>query len=223
MTVSLGRSSAECEMHGKQSHIVPSDPLTGRPHSKNHSTEAGALSPDDLTRLRRILCEHISRYPLMEIRDLYKLIHQGAMGSEHAVSNVEAARSWLMEELSQLADGPADPAVDRISADGQIVRVHLRPFMRSGGDPNLLLAAFVRTANEFPGSTERLQKSWFLAEEMADAKEAPFARSDMQAFFERMQWHGYSAAHHSSAYQQAYRPAYRVVLRRYLSEMGMTE
>jgi len=176
------------------------------------------MTSNDLTRLRRIFCDHVCRYPLMQVEDLYKLIHQGAMGSEHAVSDVAAARSWLMEELSQLAEGPEEPAIDDISADGQIVRVHLRPFARSGGDPDLLLAAFLRTANEFRGSTERLQQCWSLAEEMADAGELPFQRDAMRAFFESVQEHSYPAAHHSSAYQQAYRPAYRVVLRRYWCE-----
>ena len=34
-----------------------------------------------------VLPAHFSRYPAMKIQDIYKLIHQAALGSEHAVSN----------------------------------------------------------------------------------------------------------------------------------------
>ena len=36
---------------------------------------------------KQILAAHVKRYPRLEIQDLYKLVYQGAMGSEHAVSD----------------------------------------------------------------------------------------------------------------------------------------
>lgn len=63
----------------------------------------------------------------------------------------------------QLGDEDAEPAIDRISADGQIVRVHLRPFLTENGDPEALLTAFVRTANEFHGDEQVLKNYWGIA------------------------------------------------------------
>ncbi|MDW8226743.1 MAG: hypothetical protein RMJ60_02985 [Anaerolineales bacterium] len=50
-----------------------------------------------------VLLSHFARYPAMGLADLYKLIHQAALGSEHAIRNPEAARRWLNEELASLA------------------------------------------------------------------------------------------------------------------------
>jgi len=165
---------------------------------------------------RRILANQLSRHPRMEIQDLYKLIHQAALGSEHAVRDVDAARSWLEQELSQLAKGPDEPVVDAISPDGRIVRVNLRPYLVSGGDPSLLLDAFIETANVYPGTEHRLRRYWSYAERMMTAGELPFAQIKARTFFETMQAEGFPAAHHSSGYGEAYHPAYRVVAREFL-------
>jgi hypothetical protein len=37
--------------------------------------------------MRDILIEHARRYPCWELDDVYKLIHQGAMGSKHEVAS----------------------------------------------------------------------------------------------------------------------------------------
>ncbi|MEW6406349.1 MAG: hypothetical protein AB1649_31585, partial [Chloroflexota bacterium] len=110
-----------------------------------------------------VLRAHFERYPSMQIQDVYKLIHQAAMGSEHALSNVEGARAWMEGELAEMGAGPDEPVIDPISEDGQIVRVHLRPFVAQDGDPEILLGAFVRTANEFRGNIQVLQDYWKIA------------------------------------------------------------
>jgi hypothetical protein len=89
--------------------------------------------------------------------DLYKLIYQAAMGPEHAVSDEAGARKWLLEEIRNLGSGPEEPLVDSISPDGGVVRVHLRPFVRAKADVEQLLDAFLYTAHEFHGSTQRLE------------------------------------------------------------------
>jgi hypothetical protein len=82
-----------------------------------------------------VLHAHIARYPAMQIQDIYKLVHQAAMGSEHAISSARGPRMWLERELAEMGSGPEETLIDPISGDGQIVRVHLRPFLARGGDP----------------------------------------------------------------------------------------
>jgi len=96
------------------------------------------------------------------------------------------------------------------------VRVHLRPFLAVGGNAAELLDAFVRTANGFGGSSERLVACWAGVEAMGAAGVLPFAGADARAFGRRMAAAGYPAVHHSAAYGAAYRPAYRVVARELL-------
>lgn len=158
-----------------------------------------------------VLRSHILRYPAMQVQDLYKLIHQAAMGSEHAIATPEGARSWLRRELAEMGAGPDEETIDPISADGQIVRVHLRPFMAHGGDPEMLLSSFIRTADEFRGSYEALEAYWKLAKEIQH-----LAVTEMDRFFELMNTQNFPAVHHSSEYESQYRPAYRVVWRKFI-------
>jgi hypothetical protein len=170
-------------------------------------------------RLHRILADQITRYPQMEIQDLYKLLFQAVMGSEHAISRPNAARSWLKRELENLAEGPDEPTIDVISPDGDIVRVNLRPFIQIGGDPSSLLGAFVRTANEYRGTIERLRLYWSFAERMAADGELPFERTDMRAFLKLVEEDEFPAVHHSPHYENAYHPAYRVIKQEYLESL----
>jgi hypothetical protein len=171
---------------------------------------------------RNIITNNIARYPRLEARDLYKLVHQAAMGSEHAVSSPEHAASWLEREVDELVDGPSEPAIDPISPDHLIVRVNLRPFLFAGGDAGALLAAFVRTANEHRGDREALERYWGYIEKMAGVSDIAFDVEDLKHFFALMSEDGFPAAHHSVGYETAYHPAYRVVRRDLLPSLDET-
>ncbi len=154
---------------------------------------------------------HFNRYPAMQIQDLYKLVYQAAMGSEHATPDPVSARAWLISELNEMGDGPAEPLLDPVSPDGEILRVHLRPYAASGGDAELLLGAFLRTARDFHGQPETLEAYWAAA-----ARTHLFPAPEMDEFIETMRARRLPAAHHSESYARNYKPAYRVVARRYL-------
>ena len=113
---------------------------------------------------RRILALQWKRYPLMEVQDIYKLIHQASMGSEHAVQDLDATRAFLKREVSELADGPDEPIEDIISTDGRMARINLRPYLASNASLEKLFDAFVRTANEFEGNISRLRRYCSYAE-----------------------------------------------------------
>lgn len=172
----------------------------------------------DRARFQEILVRQLERYPEMEVQDLYKLLHQAALGPGHAVDDPAQARAWLEREIADLPQEPAnEPQIDTLSAETGLVRVNLRPFLRSGGDPEELLAAFVRTANEYHGNSQLLECSWGLAIEMAEKGELPFSIEELREFFIMMKALGFPAIHHSAAYRQAYRPAYRVLHLQFLS------
>ena len=158
-----------------------------------------------------VLRNHLARYPTLEIQDVYKLIHQAALGSEHAISNPAGARKWMERELSEMGTGHDEPVIDPISADGQIVRVHLHPFIAQGGDPETLLNAFIRTANEFRGNTQVLKDHWKTATAMQY-----FPSAEMEGYIKSMQAQNYPAVHRSPEYERLYRPAYRVVLQKFI-------
>jgi hypothetical protein len=175
------------------------------------------------SQIYKILARQILRYPLLQIQDIYKLIYQAAMGNEHAVRNAEAARTWLEEEIKDLHEGPAEPMVDPISPTGDIVRVNLRPFLRAAGDLDLLLMAFIKTANEFHGSSEKLQRYWTYAEKMSEAGELKLDQVEMEDFFVSMKREGFPAVHHSEQYERNYHPAYRVIGSAYMHRSWSSE
>jgi len=163
--------------------------------------------------IETILRAHFSRYPAMQIQDVYKLLHQAALGSEHAISNPEGAKKRLERELVEMGRGTDGVAIDPISPDGRIVRVHLRPFVAQGGDPEVLLAAFIHTANEFQGDKRILTEYWEVA-----TNSMQFSSADMDEFIKPLGEKDYPAVHHSSIYEKNYQPAYRVVLREFIDE-----
>ncbi len=166
--------------------------------------------------MKELLTANGKRYPGMKVSDLYKLIHQASLGSEHVDPDLQTARDWLMDELADLGDGPDEPLIDPISPEGEIVRVHLRPFTRAGHDPERLLEAFVQTSSLYRGSAERLTQFGEAAAAMAAEGLLPFAEAEIVTFFREMQSRGFPAAHHSAVFRSLYRPAYRVVYRPYL-------
>jgi hypothetical protein len=153
-----------------------------------------------------VLQNHLVRYPSMQIQDVYKLMHQASMGSEHAVTDAVGVQRWMERELAEMGAGPDEPMLDPISGDGQMVRVHLRPFVSQGGNPESLLDAFVRTANEFRGNKQALEEYWKIASDLLN-----FPANQIDDFMQSIRTQGYPAVHHSTEFERLYRPAYRVV------------
>ncbi len=180
------------------------------------AAEITVMSAEDGNAFRATLSDHLFRYPRLEVQDLYKLIYQAAMGSEHACQDIVAAHTWLEHELNGLSEGPEEPVVDPLSPDGRIVRVNLRPYRAAGGDQSGLLAAFIRTANEYQGTLTRLRQYWSYAERMARAKELPFSPNCLREVFAKLEAEGFPPVNHSEAYETAYHPAYRVIVREFL-------
>ena len=169
-------------------------------------------NPNEEGVLHRILALHCKRYPLMEVQDIYKLIHQASMGSEHAVQDLDVTRSFLEREVNELGNGPEEPIQDIISADGRMARINLRPYLVANASLEKLFYAFVRTANEFEGSPLKLKRYCSYAERLTGESSFTFSRTAIRSFFDQMEAQGFPAVHHSASYATAYQPAYRVVL-----------
>ena len=167
--------------------------------------------------VRQLLRDHAMRYPRMEAQDIYKLLHQAALGSEHAMSSPEVARAWLASEIAQLSAGPDSPLIDPLRPDSMVVRVHLRPFLAQDGDTEALLGAFIRSANTPVGSTCRLKRYLRYAVQSSAAGEIPTDAEALAAYVAQKAQHGYPPAHYSEAYVATYAPGYRVITRSQLT------
>ncbi len=166
--------------------------------------------------LQAIILAQITRYPLMEIRDVYKLIYQGAMGGDHAVQDAQAVRVWFDQDVRDMVDGPEEPVVDPISVDKRVIRINLRPYKSAGGDLTALCEAFIRSAQAYQGNRADLVCYWAYVEQMSRAGLLCFELEALNAFIQDMVTKGFPAVHHSQVYEQSYHPAYRVILDEYL-------
>jgi hypothetical protein len=169
--------------------------------------------------LQAVLKDQFRRYPQMQVRDLYKLLHQAALGSEHAVQDEHAVRVWMGRELADMGAGPDEPLPDPISPDGAILRVHLRPYIISGRNPDRLLRSFIQTANEWHGQPSTLKEYMEYTLAVAEQGLLSLAAAEIAAFFYEMESKGFIAAHHSDVYEHLYRPAYRVVAKDFMEEI----
>jgi len=165
---------------------------------------------------KELLLTEIVRHPHSQVEDIYKFIHQASFGSEHAVKDTVAVRKWMENEIANLDSSNHDELINHLSSNGKLVRVNLRPFLKKGYDPNLLLYAFIKTANNYKGSAENFKSYWKAAAELADAKKFTFTAEKMNSFFEEQSKKGFPAVHHSEEYEAKYKPAYRVVNLKYL-------
>jgi hypothetical protein len=160
----------------------------------------------------QLLARHLRRYPAMQLDDIYKLLHQAALGPGHAVTNPAAARKRLDEEIAALdREGDTGEGPDIISPDGRLARVHLRPYLAAGGSVDALNRAFVDTANTYAADPDKLVRFCGCLGDLAQSGAIPFERADLEQYFAGIAQDGYPAVHHSEAYRHAYHPAYRVV------------
>lgn len=180
------------------------------------TTSVEAAGAED-ERFRQVVTYHLEKYPSMEIQDLYKLVFQAAMGSEHAVPDRQAAQQWLERELATLVIGSEEPFSEPLSPDGELVRVNLRGYVEQGGDTRELLDAFIATAKQFEASEGGLERYWGYVEAMAETGQIPYPKGQLGKWFAEMRDQGFPAVHHSSSYRNLYQPAYRVVSRELLS------
>jgi hypothetical protein len=150
----------------------------------------------------------------MEVADAYKWLFHATLGGEHALHDLRAARAWLEREWASIGKPLAgEPEVVRLNPDGSMVRVNLRPHKARGGDPEMLFAVFVASAERFRPDRRRFVAAWSLLGERL--RNGPIGRLSFARWreFDRLATSkGYPATHHSASYEFAYAPAYRVVL-----------
>ncbi|RPI93430.1 MAG: hypothetical protein EHM39_12875 [Chloroflexi bacterium] len=172
------------------------------------------MSDDD--GLLGLIQSHLQRYPASDIMDIYKLLHQATFGPGHLIASKKHAREWLEREAELLTPSAREPLVERIHPEGDIVRIHLRPYLALGGKLKLLLDAFVRSAGQVQGDHDLMARRWsfFVGECHTDGALA--GRFDVPGalLFGRIRAReNWPAMHHSPGYVAAYKPYYRVLTR----------
>ena len=168
------------------------------------------------TTIEDLIKNQFALYPKTEARDLYKFLHQAAMGSEHAVQDTNAVKTWMKREVAGLDTTITNELIEQLSPDGNLVRINLRPYLEKGENPDELLKAFILTANKFSGSIDTLTAYLNTAKKMIARKDIPVDETIFASLTGELEKSGFPAIHHSLTYEKLYKPAYRVVNRKYL-------
>lgn len=154
-----------------------------------HSLSAASTFPD-------ILDEQEMLHGSLEKDDKLKLIFHAIYGGEHLFFNSRMAWQKLVEEWESLDVDNNEPLAERISPDGDIYRLNLKPAKELG----IELSKLYQTVKE---SAEMLSKDLVRRELRlkSQVRSIGFETEEVPS----------ESFHHSSTYRQRVRPAYRLI------------
>ena len=173
---------------------------------------------DEGEAVEALLREHFERRPLMRATDFYKLLFQGVFGVGHILG--EGARGRLQGEAASIdiQDHPEEPKIERVSADGSMVRVNLRPYLRQNLSLDRLYEAMEGSSKE-TGIPEKFLYAWSVFHKLAVSGSIQVDLGELDSLNQELKEKGPSPHHHSESYRDAYYPAYRVVKREALDSV----
>jgi hypothetical protein len=163
-----------------------------------------------------LIQDHLTRYPMMQVQDVYKMLYQGEFGVKHIIDSPDAARRYLDIELEQVTADDSEPLWEVVAPDSSMIRVNLRPFKAGNLDPDNLWQAMLMTAETVTGDSTRLVDHWQQLMLAIEEEILPFPGQEANIFLQTMQENGLPAVHHSETYREVYHPAYRVIAMEYL-------
>ena len=166
-----------------------------------------------------LIREHLKRYPLLQIEDLYKLLYQSTLGNGHAITDSAQVAGWLSRDLMNLKESSSESLADTLGSCGRFARVHIKAFIQYGGDPAELLKAFMVTGKNYPPDSSAFFCAISTARNMAIKGKLPWNDDSLEKFINQQALLHYPAVHHSDRYDSAYHPAYRVIARELLPDL----
>ena len=155
-------------------------------------------------------------YPKSRLLELYKSCFQDYMGAEHLVTDKGRVEAYLDDELnSTTLDDLLPWYYEPCGTDGNYVRVSIRTVKEGIITKELMLDAFIRSANaDKRPMVESWRDQWHIIVGTIDQMNLhlPNYTEDKQ-FIEDILSAGKYAISHSPDYREAYHPHYRIVER----------
>ncbi|MBN2380682.1 hypothetical protein JXM67_12855 [candidate division WOR-3 bacterium] len=176
-----------------------------------HSLESGRILGQDLpiyvalrrpkdllttTTFSEILAEQQMLHEDLEREDVFKLLYQAINGVQHILTDTEAAWKLLCEEWDSLEIENDEPFAERISPEGDLYRVNLRPAKELALDMSRLFEAMKRSTLLLSAGFEQ-RKTRLLAAVSSIGVEADEVPEQ--------------PLRHSESYKTRVRPAYRLL------------
>lgn len=156
---------------------------------------------------RKAILNHYKKYPQMQIEDLFKFLHQSAMGCEHLVFNEERVFNYLKNEFENNRKN-CKIKIDKLNGDYS--RLHLG-YIKKGLSLTTLTKIFCLSAKTEEMGKENLKNYLKVALTLIKEKALPFKEdffNEQVAEWEKLD---FCAIHHSQTFRENYSPCYRVV------------
>ncbi len=174
--------------------------------------------------LLKLLERHIGWYPLMELRDFYKLLYQGVMGSEHLQTSAEEYTQNLYSEFEQLKPDPFLRLLESVRPDRALYRLNLGSYKAQNSNIDRVTPFLVESARIVTGTRDELKAVWENFVELClHGQICNFDAIVISQFSQRLETVNYPAMHHSEIYRIAYKPAYRLLAAKYASGLVLTD
>ena len=158
--------------------------------------------------------KQMETYPKSRLLDIYKSCFQDYMGAEHLVSDRQRVKAYLDEELQSTSlDSLMTWLYEPCGVNGRYVRVSIRAIKEGLIKEDMLLDAFIRSANtsERP-SVDSWRDRWHVIIGTIEQMQLQLPNYDKdKQFIESILSAGKYAISHSPEYREAYHPHYRIV------------
>lgn len=155
---------------------------------------------------------HYLDFPGFSIADAYKLVYQGCMGPEHAISDLDAVKQWLDREWDSIEASSHDGLYSDTTIHSPVHRINLRAAKAFGISKEIILERFIGTADKFQKRPDLLRELWAeISIQIETGKELVRNPQDLEEFNKLVKENDYPAMHHSPEYAKKNKPAYRLV------------
>jgi len=179
------------------------------------------MMQDDPDSLFMLLQKHLSWYPLMELRDIYKLLYQGVMGSEHLLTSSVEYIWHLRSEFDRLQPDRNQRLLEPVRPDQTLFRLNLRAFKTRQMKIDLLFPSLIETARVINGSGNEVEAVWAAFTHWYLHEHA--GKFEIKEIYQFSLWlfnMKFPAVHHSKIYRREYQPAYRLISAKFIRELG---
>ncbi|MDR1121336.1 MAG: hypothetical protein LBM08_10505 [Dysgonamonadaceae bacterium] len=176
-------------------------------------------APEQEAAVRESVNRQLKEHPKSTLKDLYKSFFQDRFGPGHIITDISAAKNYLIQELDACSIISGE-MIEPTGWQHNFYRVSLGVVKNSLIPHEILLDAFIRSANEVePVTVEKWRKEWTQIETVIRAMNLtlPDYETDRRDIDGRLQ-KGNFVGHHSEAYNRAYNPHYRIISRKIFEE-----
>ena len=161
---------------------------------------------------QHLLMTHYKKYPLMQIQDIMKFLHQSSFGCEHLVTDLKSAIDYITGE-SKNCCLDNENLID--SLDGKYSRVHLS-YLGCGLRSETLGKIFIKSAKNEPDGMLNLEEKIKAVTVLIKENKLPFSVTEFEKSIAEWRNNGFPAIHHSEEFRANYNPAYRVIANEYV-------